>query len=90
VISDYLESLVDALSFDRSFSRRVRQEVQDHLREAVVVDPMGDGLEAERRAIANFGDPHVIAVQFSVVPLATQTRRVASPPLWESPVFSLL
>jgi hypothetical protein len=30
VISDYLESIADALSFDRSLSRRVRQEVEDH------------------------------------------------------------
>jgi hypothetical protein len=75
VISDYLESLVGALSFDRSLSRRVRQEVEDHLREAVAADPMGDGLEAERRAVANFGDSHAIAAQFAVVSLATQTRR---------------
>ena len=77
MISDYLEALVGALGFDRSLSRRVRQEVEDHLREAVAADPMGDGPEAERRAIANFGDSHVIAAQFAVVSLAKQTRRVA-------------
>jgi hypothetical protein len=75
VISDYLESLVGALGFDRSLSRRVRQEVEDHLREAVAADPMGNGLEAERRAIANFGDSRVIAAQFAAVSLAKQTRR---------------
>jgi hypothetical protein len=75
VISDYLESLVGALSFDRSLSRRVRQEVEDHLREAVAADPVDDGIEAEQRAIANFGDPHVIAAQFAVISLAQQTRR---------------
>jgi hypothetical protein len=78
VISDYLESLVGGLSFDRSLSGRVRQEVEDHLREAVAADPISDGLEAERRAIANFGDPHVIAAQFAVVSLAKQTRRVGA------------
>jgi dsRNA-specific ribonuclease len=52
VISDYLESLVGALSFDRSLSRRVRQEVEDHLREAVAADPMGDGLEARFSKLA--------------------------------------
>ena len=78
MISDYLESLVGGLSFDRSLSGRVRQEVEDHLREAVAADPIGDGLEAERRAIANFGDPHVIAAQFAVVSLAKQTRRVGA------------
>ena len=78
MISDYLESLVDALSFDRSLSGRVRQEVEDHLREAVAADPRGEGPEAERRAIANFGEPHVIAAQFAVVSLAKQTRRVGA------------
>jgi hypothetical protein len=76
VISDYLEALVGALGYDRSLSRRVRQEVEDHLRETIAADPVGDGLEAQRRAIANFGDPHVIAAQFAVVSLAKQTRRV--------------
>jgi hypothetical protein len=77
VISDYVESLVGALSFDRSLSRRVRREVEDHLRQAVAADPVGDTLEAQRRAIANFGDPHVIAAQFAVVSLARQTKRTA-------------
>jgi hypothetical protein len=76
VISDYLESLAGALMFDRSLSRCVQQEVEDHLREAVAADPIGDGLEAERRAIANFGDPHVLAAQFAAVSLGRQTRRV--------------
>ena len=75
MISDYLESLASALSFDRSLSRRVQQEVEDHLREAVASDPLGDRLKAERQAIADFGDPHVIAAQFAVVSLAKQTRR---------------
>jgi hypothetical protein len=77
VISDYLDSLKDALSFDRSLSRCVRQEVEDHLREAVAADPTRDRLEAERRAVANFGDPHVIAAQFAIVSLARETRRAS-------------
>jgi hypothetical protein len=76
VISDYLETLAGALSFDRPLSRRVRHEAEDHLRAAVAADPSGDGPEAERRAIAGFGDPHVIATQFAVVSLANHTRRV--------------
>ena len=76
MISEYLESLAAALSFDRPLSRRVRQEVEDHLWQAVDADPVGDELEAQQRAIANFGDPHLIAVQFAVVSLAQQTRRV--------------
>jgi len=58
VISAYLERLGAALSFDPLLARCVRAEVEDHLREAVAADPMGDGLAAERRAIANFGDPN--------------------------------
>jgi hypothetical protein len=77
VISDYLKSLAGTLSFDRSLSRRVQQEVEDHLWEAVAADPSGDRREAERRAVANFGDPHVIAAQFAVISLARRTRRVA-------------
>jgi len=75
VISDYVELLAAKLSFDRSLSRRVRQEVEDHLREAVAVDPAGSALEAERRAIAKFGDPLDIAAQFATLSLARQTRR---------------
>jgi hypothetical protein len=78
VISEYIETLVDALSFDRSLSGRVRQEVEDHLWEAVAADPRAGGPKAEQRAIANFGDPHAIAAQFAVVSLAKQTRRVSA------------
>jgi hypothetical protein len=74
MISDYVELLANALRFDRALSRSVRQEVEDHLWEAVAADPTGDRLAAERRAIANFGDPHVIAAQFAAVSLAKQTR----------------
>jgi len=75
VISDYLDALASALSFDRSLSRRVRQEVEDHLWDVVAADQIGDR-EAERRAVANFGDPQVLAAQFAVVSLAKQTKRV--------------
>jgi hypothetical protein len=75
MISDYLDMLAGALSFDRPLSRRVRQEAEDHLRTAVAADPRGDGPEAEQRAIADFGDPHAIATQFAVVSLANHTRR---------------
>ena len=78
MISEYLESLAGALSFDRSLSGRVQQEVEDHLQEAVAADRRGDGPEAERRAIANFGDPHIIAAQFAVVSLAKRARGVGT------------
>jgi hypothetical protein len=78
VIADYLEQIETALGFDRSLSRDVRREVEDHLRESVAADPSGDRLEVEQRAIARFGDPHLIAAQFAVVSLAKQTRRVGA------------
>jgi hypothetical protein len=76
VISAYVELLAGKLSFDRSLSRCVRQEVEDHLWEAVAADSTGNALEAERRAIANFGDPHVIAAQFAIVSLAKQAKKI--------------
>lgn len=77
MISAYLESLASALSFDRALSRRVLQEVEDHLREALAADASGDRLEAERRAIAAFGAPRVVAAQFALPSLASQTRTAA-------------
>jgi len=76
VISEYAQSLAGRLSFDQSLSRCVRQEVEDHLWEAVAADTTGNPLEAQRRAIANFGDAHVIAAQIAVVSLAKQTKKI--------------
>ena len=76
MISDYLESLTEALGFDRSLSRCVRQEVEDHLCEMVAADPTHDRREAEQRAIASFGHPHLLAAQFAVISLARRTRSV--------------
>jgi hypothetical protein len=77
VISAYLDSLAAALSFDRALARAVRDEVEDHLHEAVAADDTGVGGEAERRAIARLGDPHVLAAQFAMVALAKQSRQLA-------------
>src|SRR5262245_17835622 len=76
MISEYLERLAGELDFDPPLSRRVRREVEDHLREAVAADPMGGGPEAERRAVLNFGDARAIAAQFAVGSLARRARRV--------------
>jgi hypothetical protein len=78
VISEYVESLERKLSFDRSLSRRVRQEVEDHLRESVAADPMGNALDAQRRAIASFGDSQAIAAQFAVMSLARHSKKVGA------------
>ena len=74
VIADYAEALAGKLAFDRGLSRRVRQEVEDHLREAVAAAPCCDRVAAERRAIARFGDPHTIAAQFALGALARQAH----------------
>jgi hypothetical protein len=76
LISDYVERLARKLAFDRSLSACVRQEVYDHLWEAVATDPTADQRDAERRAVSNFGDPRTIAAQFAVLWLAQHSRRV--------------
>ena len=76
MISHYLGQLAHELDFDPSLSRQVTQEVEDHLWQAVESDPVADRLEAERRAVAKFGDPRDIAAQFAAVSLAAHARRV--------------
>jgi hypothetical protein len=75
MIAEYLDLLARELDFDRSLSRCVRQEVEDHLWEAVTADKTGNIREAEQRAIANFGDVRAIAAQFAVIWLARHSRR---------------
>jgi hypothetical protein len=74
MIDAYLQSLARELDFDRSLSRRVRQEVEDHLSQAVTADTTGDLLEAQRSAIANFGDARAIAAQFAMISLARRAK----------------
>jgi hypothetical protein len=76
VISEYAESLAGKLGFDRPLARRVRQEVEDHLWEAVAAEPAGDPLEAQRRAIARFGDPQRIAAELAAASLAERMRKI--------------
>jgi len=78
VIPAYLDTLARALSFDPSLSRRVRQEVEDHLLDAVAADPARDRREAERQAVARFGEPHAIAAEFARVSAARQARSLAA------------
>ena len=77
MISEYLDTLEAALRFDRSLALRVRQEFEDHLREAVAADPSEDRGQAEQRAIANCGDPRAIATELAVISLARRTKRLA-------------
>ena len=76
LISDYLDTLTRALSFDTLLARRVRQEVEDHLSEAVAAEPEADSGAAQLRAIGNFGDPRAIASEYAAQSLFWQTRRV--------------
>jgi hypothetical protein len=75
MIQDYLDGLSRELDFDHALQRRVREEVEDHLWQAVEACPTGNGLEAQARAIASFGDARAIAAQFAVVSLAMRSRR---------------
>jgi hypothetical protein len=77
VTAEYLNSLTEALSFDRSLARRVRSEFEDHLEEAMACDQCEDRAEAERRAIARCGDPRAIAAELAVTSLARRSRRLA-------------
>jgi hypothetical protein len=76
VISGYLETLSAALSFDQALAQRVRQEVEDHLQQAIAADPSNGGIAAERRAIAEFGDAQAIAAQFATISVAKQMRKL--------------
>jgi hypothetical protein len=78
MIQDYLDLLARELDFDRSLSRRVRQEVEDHLWESVAARPADEQLEAQRCAVANFGDARAIAAQFAVISLARHSRRAGA------------
>src|SRR5260370_3534500 len=78
IFDAYLDRLTRELSFDVALSRRGRQGVEDHLLAAVAAEP-GDALiEAQYRAIRNFGDPRDIASQYAALSLLKQARRVGT------------
>jgi len=72
VISAYADAIAGCLSFDRALSARVRQEVEDHLYQAVA-----EGGDAQQ-AIAHFGDPRALAAQFAAASFAGQVRRIGA------------
>jgi hypothetical protein len=74
LISAYAEALAREVSLDRALSRRLREEVEDHLREALAATQESDTDDAARRVIDKFGDARLIAADFA--PLV-QTRRIA-------------
>jgi len=73
-VADHLAALTRALAFDPALARRMRREAEDHLHEASEHDG-GERMADERRAVAAFGDPHMLARRFAAASLLAQTRR---------------
>jgi hypothetical protein len=76
-VADYLDALTRALAFDPALARRVRRETADHLGEAVERDG-GERITTEARAVAAFGDAHMLARRFAAASLMAQTRRTGA------------
>ena len=73
-VADYLDALTRELSFDRPLAHRVRQEVEDHLSEAMAAQ--GDAsAEAQAQAVGRFGEARDIASQYAALSLMRQARR---------------
>jgi hypothetical protein len=72
-IAEYAAALSRELAFDGPLSRRVRQEVEDHLWEATAGE---DSIAAQRSAVAKFGDPRAIAAQYAASSLYRHTKNV--------------
>jgi hypothetical protein len=77
-IADYIDALARELRFDTALLRRVQAEVEDHLWEAATDQSDVSSHEAQRRAIAGFGDPRELACQYAATALLAQVRRVST------------
>jgi hypothetical protein len=75
-VTEYLDALSGEFGFDIALSRRVRNEIEDHLWESIAHEAGEASIEAQYRAIARFGDPREIARQYAASSLFSQTRRV--------------
>jgi hypothetical protein len=78
VISAYAADIADKLDFDPSLSRRVRQEVEDHLWESMSASSTTNGFMTAQAVIARFGDAQTLAAEFATVWLAEQARKLSS------------
>jgi hypothetical protein len=78
VISAYVANIADKLDFDPSLSRRVRQEVEDHLWEKMSASSPTDGFTMAQEVIARFGDAQTLAAEFATVWLAEQARKLSA------------
>src|SRR5215469_9905149 len=76
-IADYLDALARELRFDAVLALRVRAEVEDHLAAAAADAGAETTAESERRAVANFGAPQMLARQFAAASLLAQLRNGA-------------
>jgi hypothetical protein len=77
-IADYAQALARELAFDPALSRRVRAEVEDHLWQASGAGSDASSPEAQRLAIARFGQPRELARQYVAAALMVQMRRLAA------------
>lgn len=74
-IADYLDDLARDLAFDPALSRRVRREIEDHLRQATMAEAAESAIDAENRAIMKFGAPQEIARQYRALSLHMRLKR---------------
>jgi len=74
-IAGYVDALSAALSFDRRLARRVRLEVEDHLREAAAPLDGVDAAVAERSALERFGDPRQLASEYAAASVQAHMQR---------------
>lgn len=72
LISAYLAEFDRELGFDRRLARRAHDEIEAHLCDAVADDADDEG--AERRAIARFGNPQVLARDYAQAALPARLR----------------
>jgi len=77
-IADYGAAIARELSFDAALSQRVRAEIEDHLWEAAGAGAGDPSPERQKRAIANFGDPRELALQYAASSLRKQMRRAGT------------
>jgi hypothetical protein len=77
-VADYLDALSRELAFDPALSRRVRHEVEDHLREAVMAEPADRAFDAECRVVSRFGAAGDIAAQYRAVSLYMRMRKTGT------------
>ena len=76
LISDYAKQFARALRADPVLSQRVREEVEEHLRNAAAAETGGARHDLESRAIARFGEPSPIVAEFATLALVRRISRL--------------